>query len=125
MDDNITIREEAMKKWIGIVTALFLALGTATAFADHIQPVEPKQIKHKDAKKQFNEGMKKMKKDDFNAAVIHFQAAEKFDPNVPEFHIDTALAMAAQGQKIQAKNEFDLAANLIAQIGPTGTPPKG
>ncbi|MBI3802591.1 MAG: hypothetical protein HY282_02375 [Nitrospirae bacterium] len=114
-----------MKKWIGIVTALFLALGTATAFADHIQPVEPKHIKNKKAKKQFDQGVKELKKDNFSAAVIYFQAAEKFDPNVPEFHVDTALALAAQGQKFQAKNEFDQAANLIAQAASTGTPPKG
>lgn len=114
-----------MKKWIGFLAALLLAMSTAPAFANHIEPVPPKGIADKEAKEYFERGVKAFKQDKFDRAVIEFQAAEQEDPTVPETHVNLAMALAAAGQKDQADKEFDQAANLIAQAGSPEMIPQG
>lgn len=114
-----------MKKWIGILTALFLALGTATAFADHIRPADAKEIKNKEARNEFNKGASELLKHNYREAAQHFQRVEQLEPNLPAVHVDLAMALAAEGQQDVAKKEFDRAANLIAKSEQTGTQPQG
>lgn len=114
-----------MKKSIGILTALFLALGTTTAFADHIRPADAKEIKNKEAKNEFTKGSNELLKHNYSEAVQHFQRAEQLEPNVPAIHVDLAMALAAEGQRAQADKHFDEAAQLIAQSGQPGTQPQG
>lgn len=114
-----------MKKWMGLFAALYLLAATAPAFADHIKMIdEPKGIKNKEAKSHFETGEKAFKRHNFTDAAREFQAAAQADPNVPELHVDAALALAAAGQSDMAKREFDQASNLLASAGST-SPKKG
>ncbi|MDC4227717.1 MAG: hypothetical protein MPW15_26705 [Candidatus Manganitrophus sp.] len=66
-----------MKKWIGFFAAFMLAMSTAPAFANHIEPIPPKGIADKEVKKHFERGIKAFKQDEFHEAAIEFEAAEK------------------------------------------------
>ena len=104
-----------MKTWIGFLTALILALTVTTGYARKpVELLEPKKIENKEAQKEFNEGVKAFKKEKYEEAVMRFQAAEKADPNMPEIHINLALAFAHQGKKEEAKKQFDQALTLIS-----------
>ncbi len=108
-----------MKKWTGFFAALFLALIAAPAFANHIQPVEPKEITNQEAKQHFELGVQAFMNHDFDEAARHFQAAEVANPGVPEIHLDLAMALAADGRTDTARKHFDEASNLIAQAEPS------
>jgi Flp pilus assembly protein TadD len=115
-----------MKKWIGVFAALYLLAAAAPAFADHIKMVdEPKGMKNKEAKTHFEQGEKAFKKHDFSEAAKQFQAAAQAEPNIPELHVDTALALAAGGQNDMAKKEFDQAVGLLATAAKQGSQKKG
>lgn len=114
-----------MKKWIGFLAALLLAVVTGPVFADHIEPVQPKGIADNEAKKHFNKGVESFKEDNFDEAVTHFQAAEQEDPTIPETHVNLAMALAAEGQTDQAQKHFDQASTLIAQAESPETLPQG
>lgn len=114
-----------MKKWIRFFALLFPALIVAPAFANHIQPVEPKEITDLDAKTHFDAGVQAFMNDNFDQAAKHFLAAEAADPTVPELHVDLAMALAAEGKTDTARKHFDEAANLIAQAGSPETLPQG
>lgn len=103
-----------MKKWIGFLTALLLAMSTAPAFANHIEPIPPKGIADKEVKKHFERGIKAFKQDEFHEAAIEFEAAEKGNPMIPETHVNLAMALAAEGETDRAEEHFEKAATLIA-----------
>ncbi|HZR45391.1 MAG TPA: tetratricopeptide repeat protein [Candidatus Manganitrophaceae bacterium] len=107
-----------MKKGIQFFAALFLTLAAAPAFANHLQPVEPKEIADPDAKSHFGAGVQAFMSDDFDQAAKHFQAAEAAEPDIPEIHVDLAMALAAQGNTDTARKHFDEAGDLIAEAGP-------
>jgi Flp pilus assembly protein TadD len=113
-----------MKKMIGLFAALALALAAAPAFANHLQPLEPKEITNEGAKKHFDLGVQAFMNDDFDEAANHFQAAAEVAPDVPEIHIDLAMAMAAAGKTETARKHFDEATNLIAQTEPSPESPE-
>lgn len=116
-----------MKKWIGFLAVLMLAVMTGPVFADHLQPVEPTEFRVERAEEPFNQGVEALKDDNYNEAVRHFQAATQADPNLPEAHINLAMAQAAQGETEKAQKHFNEAANLIAQAetGQQQSPPAG
>ncbi len=114
-----------MKKWMGFLAALVLAMATGPVFADHIEPVPARGIADKEAKEHFEKGVKAFKQDKFDQAVIEFQAAEQEDPTVPETHVNLAMALAAAGQTDQAEKHFDQASNLIAQAESPEMIPQG
>jgi Flp pilus assembly protein TadD len=114
-----------MKKWIGFLAALLLAVVTGPVFADHIEPVQPKGIADEEAKKHFKKGVEAFREDKFDEAVIHFQAAEQEDPTTPETHVNLAMALAAAGQTEEAEKHFDQASNLIAQAESPEMIPQG
>lgn len=118
-----------MKKittWIRFFALLFPALAAAPAFANHLQPAEPKEITDQDAKSHFDAGVQAFMNHDFDRAARHFQAAEAAEPDLPEIHIDLAMALAAQGNTDTARKHFDEANNLIAEAEPSPeTPSQG
>jgi len=110
-----------MKKWIIPVMALALGLGSATAFAKApVEPMEAHQIKNKDAKKEFKEGVKAFNKEKYDQAVTHFTAAEQADPNAPEIHVNLGLALASEGKTEEANKHFAQAATLLAGSATSG-----
>ncbi|MBI3803227.1 MAG: tetratricopeptide repeat protein [Nitrospirae bacterium] len=107
-----------MKKWIVPIVALALGFSTVTAFAKApVEPMEARQIKNKDAKKEFKAGVKAFNKERYSEAATHFTAAEQAEPNAPEIHINLALALAKEGKADEAKKHFDQAASLLAGGG--------
>jgi outer membrane protein assembly factor BamD (BamD/ComL family) len=107
-----------MKKLIVPIIALVLGLSYVSAFAkENLKPIEAKELKNKDAKKEFKQGIKAFKKANYSEAVTHFEAAEKAEPTAPEPHINLGLALAREGKVEEAKKHFDLAATLLAQSG--------
>lgn len=104
-----------MKKCILFLAALFLALAAAPVFADHIQPVEPKEITNEEARQEFDQGIREFMNDNFSEAAIHFYAAEEADPTIPEVHVNLAMALAGSGETEDAEKHFNEASNLIAQ----------
>ncbi len=114
-----------MKKWIGFLAALLLAVMTGPVFANHIEPIQPKGIADKEAKEHFEKGVKAFRQDKFDQAVDQFQAAEREDPTIPEIHVNLGMALAAVGQNDQAKEQFDQAANLIAMAESPETTTEG
>lgn len=104
-----------MKKWIGVIIPVVLLFTSAAAFAakSNIQPVEAKKIDNKDAKKEFKQGVKAFKGAKYDEAVTHFTAVTQAQPNLPEAHINLALALAEQGKADEAKKHFDEATSLI------------
>jgi Flp pilus assembly protein TadD len=113
-----------MKKLIGFFSALALVLASGPAFANHLQPLEPKEITNAGAKKHFDLGVQAFMNDDFDEAANHFQAAAEIDPTVLEVHIDLAMALAAAGKTETARKHFDEATNLIAQTEPSPESPQ-
>ncbi|TAK09297.1 MAG: tetratricopeptide repeat protein [Candidatus Manganitrophaceae bacterium] len=114
-----------MKKWIVPIMALALGLGAATAFAKApVEPMEAHQIKNKEAKKEFKEGVKAFNKEKYSEAVQHFTAAEQAEPSAPETHINLALALAKEGKADEAKKHFDRATELLSGGG-TASPGQG
>jgi len=116
---------KTMKNWIRFFALLFPMLAMAPAFANHIQPVEPKEIASQEAKQHFDLGLQAFMDDNFSEAARHFQAAEVAEPTVPEIHVDLAMALAADGKTDPARQHFDEAANLLADAGTFPTPPQG
>lgn len=107
-----------MKKLIIPIMALMLGVTSITAFAkEDLKPIEAKEIKNKDAKREFKAGVKAFKKANYSEAVTHFEAAEKAEPTAPEPHINLGLALAREGKVDEAKKHFDQAATLLAQSG--------
>lgn len=114
-----------MKKWMGVLAALYLLAATAPAFADHIKMIDkPKAMKNKEAKKHFKKAEKDFKKHNFPDAAKEFQAAAQAESTIPELHVDAGLALAAAGQNDMAKIEFDQAANMLSG-GSTAVNQKG
>lgn len=110
-----------MKKWIIPIVALVLGVSSVTAYAKApIKPIEARDIKNKEAKKEFKNGVKAFNKEKYDEAATHFTAAEQAEPNAPEVHINLALALAKQGKTEEAKKHFDQAASLLSGGGASG-----
>lgn len=105
-----------MKKWIGVIIPVVMLVTSGAAFAARspMTPVEANKIENKNAKKEFKEGVKAFKKAKYDEAAMHFAAAAQADPNLPEAHINLALALAEQGKADEAKKHFEEATMLIA-----------
>lgn len=110
-----------MKKWLWILPIALLVTSTdAFAAKSQVKPIEARKIENKDAKKEFKQGVKAFNNAKYDEAATHFSAAAQAEPNLPEIHINLAMALAQQGKADEAKKHFDEATSLLMQTASAG-----
>ena len=122
-----------MKKIIVLSMALMLltACGTTSnIFGGKSEPraAAPAQLPET-AKDEFNKGLSAYEKEQFVKAEEHFRNVVRIDPNIPEAHLNLALALYQQGKSDQANKEFQTAQNILSRSsgmggGRLGTAPR-
>lgn len=122
-----------MKKAIAFAILIFVTGCARTpvtrVFSSAPDPATPKSIASKDAQDEFDRGVKAYRGEQYTIAQQHFQNVTKIDPNMPEAHLDLALALYHQGKIDEAKKEFERASNLYEKqfggMGAGGKTPSG
>lgn len=72
------------------------------------------------AQDEFNKGVDAYNNEQYVNAQQHFQNVTKINPNIPEAHLNLALALYRQGKTEEADRHFDRAKELLSNEGMGG-----
>lgn len=115
-----------MKKVIVLSMALMLltACGTAKKVfnggGSEQQAATPGQLPET-VQDEFNKGIDAYQNEQYVNAQQHFANVTKINPNIPEAHLNLALALYRQGKTEEADRHFDQAQKLLSKEGMGGT----
>lgn len=107
-----------MKKLGTFLAVLMFMAGCARASSSRVfstapGPAAPEVIASKEAKIEFDQGVKAYKAKEFPLAQEHFQNVTLIDPNIPEAYLDLALSLYQQGKVDEAKKQMTEASTLF------------
>lgn len=114
-----------MKKVIVLSIALMFltACGTAGRVFNgggaSPQAASPGQLPET-VQEEFNRGVSAYQNEQYVNAQQHFQNVTRINPNIPEAHLNLALALYRQGKTQEGDRHFDQAKRLLAQEGMGG-----
>ncbi len=115
-----------MKNVIALSIALMLLTGCGTAKkvfngggGSEPQAATPGQLPET-VQDEFTKGISAYQNEQYVNAQQHFQNVTKINPNIPEAHLNLALALYRQGKTEEADRHFDQAQRLLAQEGMGG-----
>jgi len=119
-----------VKRVMWMVVALTVLSGCAVGrdlFGNKtaLSPAEPKEVSVADAQTAFENGVAAYRQEKYHEAVGHFENAIKIDPMLPEAHLDLGLALYHVGRVKEAKQQLDLAGDLLAQNYTSSNPGLG
>lgn len=113
-----------MKKVIVLSMALMFLTACQTTggmFSGGSEPraAAPKQLPES-VKDEFNKGVSAYEKEQYVNAEEHFRNVTRIEPNIPEAHINLALALYKQGKSDQADKEFQAAQRMLSRSSGLG-----